>query len=79
MILVRNVTKWYKVSEDKDGNIKKTSNHYEEGLVTGDYPLPFKPEYTNQVAWKNDKWEYEHAHLIIMFDETGKIKRQIVK
>lgn len=39
-------------------------NHIEEGWVDGTYPKPLKFEFTNQRAWKNMKWNKEHAMLL---------------
>ena len=66
MLILKPITKWYKLKKDNDGNvISKSFNHYEEGHVDGNYPLPFKKEYSNQVAWKNDDWEKVHSTMKI--------------
>ena len=64
------VTKWYKIITDEDGNeISKSFNHYNDGWAKGNYPLPFNKVFTNQVAWKKDRWYKEFARI----DENMKI------
>ncbi|MDF2534116.1 MAG: hypothetical protein K0R18_273 [Bacillales bacterium] len=43
--------------------IEYEHNHIEDGHVDGEYPLPLKPEFTNQKSWKNFSWRKTFAHL----------------
>lgn len=54
------ITAWYAYLKDQN---KFTFNHIENGWVDGDYPLPKKPEYTNQLSWAKMKWEKKHTYL----------------
>lgn len=74
MLVATIVTKWYRVTlDEKTGEVVKRSfNHYEIGQVKGDYPQPFDESFSNQVAWKNDKWQKQHTILTTLFN--GKIK-----
>lgn len=58
------ITKWYKQHINEAGIVTgRTFNHYDDGHMETDYPLPFHPSFSNQFAWKNDKWEKEHAYI----------------
>lgn len=74
MLEIQTVTKWFKASiDEKTGEITKRSfNHYEEGHVRGDYPKPFDPNFSNQVAWANEKWEKQFTYLLSSY-ENGKL------
>lgn len=71
MISIKNITKWYRVNESTG---KKTFNHYEVNHVGGEYPLSFDESYSNQVAWKNEKWEKEFNTAKVSVNDSGLIK-----
>jgi len=65
------VTVWYRINKKGE----QLHNHIEDGWIEGDYPLPVNPEYVNQKAWGNEKWEWEHKYLIdgkLTFFKRGK-------
>ena len=69
MFVLKPITKWYRVSKDDTGYIKSINfNHYEEGHVEGEYPLPFSPEYSNQAAWKKEKWKKVFGYASVGVD-----------
>lgn len=39
-------------------------NHIEDGWSESNFPLPIKPKFLNQQAWKNMNWQKKYAHLI---------------
>lgn len=53
------ITAWYELK--KDGT--KSLNHIQDGWSFALYPLPIKPEFTNQTAWVNMKWESVFGYL----------------
>ncbi|MCY7679883.1 hypothetical protein MH122_13855 [Bacillus pumilus] len=57
---VQMITMWYKYN-DKDEEPK--FNHIEFGHVSGEYPKPKHPSYSNQKAWKKSDWERKYAIL----------------
>ena len=60
----KQITKWYKLKINTNGNvIDKSFNHYNDGWVEGEYPLPFDQSFTNQVAWSKDKWVKEFTYI----------------
>jgi len=69
MFNIKPITKWYRIVKDKEGNItSKSFNHFEHGHVQGNYPQPFKPEYSNQVAWQKETWEKVHGYAKVGAD-----------
>jgi hypothetical protein len=63
------ITCWAKIEKikDKEGKIigeNISHNHFSEGWSEEDYPLPVKEEYSNQKAWKDQKWQKKFAHLV---------------
>jgi len=72
VFILKTITKWYRISKDEAGNIKSINfNHYEEGHVDGDYPLPFSSEYSNQVAWKKEKWTKTFSYAKVGANHKG--------
>lgn len=57
---VKMITMWYKYI-DKDEEPK--FNHIEIGHVSGEYPKPKHPTYSNQKAWEKSEWERKYAML----------------
>lgn len=59
------ITKWYKLSKNQKGEVASTSfNHYEDGWrMFAEYPFPFNPKFTNQVAWSKDEWIKIYAYM----------------
>lgn len=56
----KKVTAWYKIV-NKDGEL--SFNHLEDGWVEENKPKPIKEEYTNQLAWQNEKWTKKYCYL----------------
>lgn len=54
------ITIWSTISEE--GNVKH--NHIQNGHVEGGFPLPLKPEFTNQRAWAKMEWKKEFGYLV---------------
>lgn len=79
MLVATTVTKWYRVKIDEETGeiIKRTFNHYEMGQVKGDYPKPFDPSFSNQVAWKNDKWQKQFTFLNEFYENDKLIKKSL--
>lgn len=65
MLVATIITKWYRVTLDEETGevVKRSFNHYEIGQVKGDYPQPLDEKFSNQVAWKNDKWQKQFTFL----------------
>ena len=59
------ITAWYCFDKKVNNYIY---NHFEEGHVNTNYPLPKKDsngiEYNSQKCWKNMKWEKEYKMLV---------------
>lgn len=67
---MKKITKWYKLAVNEEGIVTSMSfNHYEDGWVLDTYPQPFDNSFSNQVAWKKDKWIKQFAYM----DEHNKI------
>lgn len=60
VLSTKRITIWSILKENGD----KIHNHIENDWVDGDFPLPFKKEFTNQLSWKNMKWKKRHAYLV---------------
>lgn len=72
MMSVLPITKWYQIHRSENGDIiKKTFNHFEQGHIKGEYPLPFKEEFSNQKGWAKLEWESVHTSMVIYVGHNG--------
>ena len=66
---MKKITAWSKrkLTPDKSGIVlddRYIHNHIEDGWVGGRKPMPFRPEYTNQVSWQKSEWNKEFMYLV---------------
>lgn len=61
--MVKKITKWYKVTKDKNGELNIVFNHISDGWEKSDYPIAFKKEYINQLSWKNENWSKQFKYM----------------
>lgn len=55
------ITIWNRYDENKK---VFDFNHYEEGWVDTEFPLPIFADSAGQVAWVNHTWKREYGYLV---------------